>query len=55
MCDNLHFLFSSGAMKLIYINPSPHPGAKKQIKTEQKATLRSQCFANRALSAIIRT
>ena len=33
----------------------PHPWAREQIKSQQKATLRSQCFANRAQSAIIRT
>ena len=33
----------------------PHPRAQEQIKSRQKATLRSQCFANRAQSAIIRT
>ena len=37
------------------LHKTPHPGASKQIKFRQKATLRSQCFANRAQSAIIRT
>ena len=45
ICEQLHS----------FCNVCPHPRAQEQIKSRQKATLRSQCFANRAQSAIIRT
>ena len=48
-------MYPGGENPVLTFQVKPHPEGPEQIKSPQKATLRSECFANRALSAIIRT